>query len=167
MRALGAVIICAVIFIYGMCASAKFKSRTKSLECAKELMGFIKNEIRYSSREYDDIIAGAKSSKRFERLTFLKSSENIKNARCFAEKMNIAIEKDSGSCLKPSDKQALAEFFCFAGTSDKEGQINNCLLCEQKLESNLFRAKSDEQKNEKLYRILFASLSAAVFILTV
>ncbi len=167
MKTLGTVIICATIFIYGMCASAKFKSRRKSLECAKELMGYIKTEIRFSSREYDDIIVCAKNSKRFERLTFLKNCENVKNARCFAEKMNLAIENDSGSYLKPSDKQALAEFFCFAGTTDKEGQINNCLLCEQKLESNLSLAKSDEQKNEKLYRILFASLSAAVFILTV
>lgn len=167
MRILGTVIICAAIFIYGMCASARFKNRRKSLEAAKELIGFIKTEIRFSGREYDDIIACAKISGRFERLTFLKSFSTVENARCFAEKIKLAIEKDNGSFLKPSDKETLKEFFCFVGTTDKEGQINNCLLCEEKLENSLSLARSDEQKNEKLYRILFASLSAAVFILTV
>ncbi len=167
MRILGTVIICTAILIYGMCASAKFKNRRKRLETAKELIGFIKTEIRFSGREYDDIVSLAGKSGRFERLTFLKNFSSVKKARCFAEKINLAVEMDNSSFLKPSDKETLKEFFCFAGTTDKEGQINNCLLCEEKLENSLCRARIDEQKNEKLYRILFASLAAAVFILTV
>ena len=173
MKFIGALVLGTVVFAYGFCLSQRFKNRRRELEAAVGLVEYIKNEIRLCSEEYGEILRLAAGNDRFDRLTFLKQIENCNNNPLSdrsvspAEIICRAIDNDEECCLNDSDRRLLKDFFMSVGTTDREGQINNCRIYRQRLDDRLRAAAEEEKKKYNLYKTLFTSLSAAVFILAV
>jgi len=163
MRTIGIIFLALTPLLWGLDYRNSLKKRKDFLNAFKEFIMYVKEQIRFSGRERDEIFALALNDPRFGHPLFkkiekaLKSGQNISKTVVDFNDIRLKIKEISG----------IDSFISGLGKSDLEGQLNHCdhyLLVFEKLSQN-----SDEvyAVKGKLVTGLSLSLASVMFIIMI
>ncbi len=140
------------------------KKRIASLEALIILIEGINSQISFSKRNITDIINDLSYSGDIKLKTICELS-NSKNPD-FSEKWKNSVETFSpDDCLKKEDENILLSFGRSLGTTDLQGQSNNCRLHISMLEKQLQKAQSDFDRRSKTNTAMSFFMALAVIII--
>lgn len=158
LKFLGIIIICVSVALIGFVLSENLKHRRNYLSLLKQFAGLAVSEMRCNNKNIFSLF----SSYGKRELIFLTklNTNNIYNSERVRE---VVI---SGGILE-EDAFVVVDFISRLGSSDIEGQIEHCRFFEQKFEQMLCSAKAELNERGRLFKSLFFSLAAALFIILI
>ncbi len=122
MRVVGIVFLSLTPLLFGLDYSKLLKKRLEFFSTFKEFILFVKEQIRFSGRERDEIFTLALADPRFDVPLF----ENIKKSLNGEETLAKTIEKHNDIRLNNKEIQQISAFISGLGSNDTEGQLNHC-----------------------------------------
>lgn len=138
--------------------SLKLTARCEDLLSVIESLQRIKTNICFGGFEISRVIAlSFESKEKFRIFTETESNDNFHSWW-----VNCVSSLAKTTSLTKEDLNILLRFGANLGVTDTESQIANCELYLKMLEERLNTAKSLENKNARLYRILGFSLGCTV-----
>lgn len=154
-------IICTLI---GRCFSKRYSIRVKELEEMKNALNIFKTKIKFTYEPipeiFDDI---AENSNPNVGQVFKLAKEKMKDKTANIA-WNQAVE-ESESYLNNDDKYVLKTLSKLLGQTDVEGQISQIEITEKFLENQLIEARTQKEKNEKLFSKLGTTIGLAIVII--
>lgn len=137
----------------GLFAVHKLNRRVVLLEKCKMMVNAIHTEIEYLLLPSTEIIDLLALRKDFQDLKFISyCNQKIKSGIDFKSAWKEAVSQYAVDFyLNKSDIEILNSFSENFGITDSYGQISNCKLFEEKIESALKDAEKKREKYSKLY----------------
>ena len=163
MRSVGIFLLSLTPVLFSVDYLFTYKKRVDFLNIFEEFICFVKEQIRFCSREKDEIFALATKDPRFRAPLFEKFTTAIEDentlAKIFKNSIDIRLNK--------KEQELCFSFLWNLGKSDTEGQITHCdfyklqfeKICES--ENVLYKTKI------RLWLSLSSALSAVIFILMI
>ena len=148
----------------GILISKKYILRLEELEEFKNNFQIIENKIKYTYETLEEIFCEIAEISSLSIANFFKNTASnlTKEGTEKAWKNEI---KRMDSSLTKEDKEALKEFGTLLGKTNKEGQINQIKYVTELLEIQIEKAKTERDKNEKIYRKLGLILGIGLVII--
>lgn len=122
MRVLGIVFLSLTPLLFGMEYGKSLKNRKEFFGTFKEFIMFVKDQIRFSGRERDEIFALALKDPRFNKPLFKKLDMSFKNG----EKLAKILDDFNDTRLNIKEIYEIEAFIMGLGKNDTQGQINHC-----------------------------------------
>ncbi len=124
------------------------------MEALDRFLLYIAGKIRYTAAPVPDIVTGIVRQGKFPELPFLQGV-----ACCEAESFHETWKREvlayaEGGVLPKEDIELLLDFGEKTGTSDLTGQIENCRLYQQLLDTRLEDARKSSREKGRLYMTL-------------
>ena len=163
MRTLGILLLSLTPLLLGLDYSLTLKKQGKFITCFKEFLIFVREQIRFSGREVDEIFALAFKNPEFKKHIFLSGDFPFKNGENLAKR----IENSNDIRLKSNDLNQINAFFKGLGATDTEGQINHCDYFIKVFEGAEKKAAENLAVKGRLSVGLSLSLSFALFIIMI
>ncbi len=140
-----------------------YKKRVDFLNIFEEFICFVKEQIRFCSREKDEIFSLATKDPRFAVPIF----EKLKVALEDEKKLLKIFKCDMDIRLNKKEQELCFSFLTNLGKSDTEGQINHCDFYKLQFEKICKTENSLYKTKIKLWISLSFALSAVIFILMI
>ena len=151
--------------LYGLDMYSALKKREKNITDFLKFIKFTKEEIRFSSREIDEIVSLAIHKFGYKG-EILRQFEIYNHNRGYY-KLNENLKKLTRTGLKDGDLNAISEFYTGLGINDVKGQISHCDYYISIFENRLKDAENSKKVKGKLCISLSVSLALALFIVMV
>lgn len=157
----GIIIICTILGEY---KSKEYIKRVEELKNVKNALNIFKNKIKFTYEPIGEIFEEINNSIYENRENiFKKCVLNLKN-NSMNEAWNRAIDENSNLYSK-EDIDILKMLGRDLGKTDKTGQIASINVVEGFLDSQIFKAEEEKNKNYKLYKTLGAIIGCTIGIL--
>lgn len=142
--------------------------RVTQLDRTVRMINEIENTIRFQSTDIGSIMIELENRQEYADLTFLEVCRSaLRGGHSVQQALVEALHTGSANLyFNDRDRDLLADFFAKLGTSDLEGQINNCLYFKNQLEEQLREAKTSYEQKHKLY-VFLGLFSGLVFALVI
>ena len=163
MRTLGIIFLSFTPFLFGLDYSKTLKKRKAFLVTFKEFILFIRDQIRFSGRERDEIMALALNDPRFNHPLFSNLELALKKGENITKRINII----NYIRLKPKEIYEIDSFVSGLGKNDTEGQLNHCDYYISVFESVTKNLDEEILVKSRLSVGLSLSLSAVMFIIMI
>lgn len=145
-------------------SKVKMKNRVSNLEKCILMFENIETQIKYSSENIYKILKTTQKNIDLEFLDLFLSMDLNKD---ITERWSESIQKKSyNDCLKNEDVQVLCSFGKMLGTTDVDGQINNCKAHKVMLKNCLDNARENYNKKGNVVTTL-GLLGAICFVVLV
>lgn len=150
----------------GYLISKKYTLRLEELKEIKNALNIIESKIKFTYEPLPEIFA--ETSKMFSKnicQIFVQASNNMKqeNAeRAWEQSINCTVTN-----LKSEDIENLKSFGKMLGKTDKDGQLSRIEITKTFIEMQIEKAKTEEEKNSKLYKTLGAIIGMALVIILI
>lgn len=152
-------------FLIGTLKSRKYKYRVEELKDFKTALNIFKIKLKFTYEPLPEI--------------FLEISEKLhtnmgktfKIARIFMKEKSAslaweeALDRDVLLNITKEDKSIIKNLGNLLGETDIEGQINQIDLTDSFINKQISDAEKEKQKNEKLFRVLGATIGFAIIII--
>ena len=165
MRLFGVFMIAFIPLLYGLDMYSALKKREKNINDFLKFIKFTKEEIRFSSREIDEIVSLA--IHKFGYKGEILHQFEIYNHNRGYYKLSENLKKLTRTGFKDSDLNAISEFYTGLGINDVKGQISHCDYYISIFENRLKEAENSKKVKGKLCISLSVSLALALFIVMV
>ncbi len=163
MRTVGVILISLLPFAAGLIYRKQLQQRADILKRFTKLILFIKEEIRYSSRELDEIFSLA-----LRRPTFAINFFEELFSYCRTGETISEIENKSNDIrLKSHEIEMISEFFSRLGSNDSEGQLAYCDYYYQYFSQLAGEAEKINRSRGRLIISISGIASAGMFILLI
>ena len=106
-----------------MLKSSSLRRQCSELEAVCCFLHIIKDSCRYSSDEISGIISGINDSSLASELTFVKK---LQDEKLTVKELGSSTETLNDTRFSQEDKEHISSFFAYLGTTDREGQLENC-----------------------------------------
>ena len=150
----------------GNLISKRYTLRLNELKEIKNALNIIESKIKFTYEPLADIFIQTSKmvSKNISEI-FVQASNNMKidNAE-EAWKKSIEVSLTN---LNKEDIESLKNFGKMLGKTDKEGQISRLELTKTFIEMQIEKAKTEEEKNSKLYKTLGVVVGLAFVIILI
>ena len=155
-----------ISFYIGNLISKKYTLRLKELKEIKNALNIIESKIKFTYEPLPDIfIQTSKMLSENISQIFVQASNNMKNDNA-EEAWDKSIEKATNN-LNNEDIENIKSFGKMLGKTDKEGQLSRIELTKTFIEMQIEKAKTEEQKNSKLYKTLGAVVGLVFVIILI
>ncbi len=153
----------------GIVYSQRLKNRCIQLKSAVAFVERIESEMRYTMDSCEKIIERISKDDRYKNLNFIYEFLNDFNSfTSFEQRFKQAINKEQERMsLNESDIELIKEFSSNMGTTDIEGQINNCHMYAKLLKSALNEAEEERNEKSRLYCSLSVMAAAAFSVIII
>lgn len=150
----------------GYLISKRYTLRLNELKEIKNALNIIESKIKFTYEPLPEIFVETSKliSKNISQI-FVQASENMKQEN--AEEAWEQSIKSAVTNLKIEDIENLKSFGKMLGKTDKDGQLSRIELTKTFIEMQIEKAKLEEQKNSKLYKILGAIVGLAFVIILI
>lgn len=137
----------------GKLISNKYTLRLKELKDIKNALNIIESKIKFTYEPLQEIFIQTSKmiSKNISQI-FVQACNNMN--KCNAEEAWDFSIKNSTTNLNTEDIECLKGFGKMLGKTDKEGQIRMINLTKEFIEIQIEKAKTEEEKNAKMYKTL-------------
>jgi hypothetical protein len=163
MRALGILLLSLTPFLFGLDYSNTLKKQKDFLLTFKEFVLFVKDQIRFSGRERNEIITLALNDVRFNTPIF----KNIESAFKTGENLTKIISNNNYIRLNSKEIYEIEAFALGLGKNDTEGQLNHCDYYFSVFDTLVKKKNDDVLVKSRLCIGLTLSLSALIFIIMI
>ncbi len=167
MKILGLSILSALIVLAANTLAKRKTERIEILSSVSLMINYIDTQIAYSRLSVPKLLKSLENSGEFSKLSFLKDADALlAGGQESKTAWKTAVEDYlKVSPLVKEDGETLIAFFNGLGSTDIEGQRNNC-----KTYSELFKMKAESMRKKaessaKLYNCLGMTAAALVFII--
>lgn len=148
----------------GILISNKYIYRLDELEEIKNNFQIIENKIKYTYEPLEEIFIDITEISSKNIATFFENvAANIKKTGT-EQAWKESIKKTETNLTK-EDKNVLEEFGTLLGKTNKEGQINQIKYVINLLEIQIEKARTEREKNEKIYKKLGLILGIGLVII--
>ena len=156
-------IICSAI---GILYSKKYSNRVKELEEIKNALNIFKSKIKFTYEPIPEVFKQISTQLHSNIGTiFLKASNYMKNDIA-GEAWEKSIDEEKNNInLTNDDTEIIKKLSKMLGNTDLDGQLNNIELINRFLDKQIVEAEREEEKNEKLYKTLGASIGLTIAII--
>ena len=156
----------ALCFIIGNLISKNYTLRLKELKEIKNALNILESKIKFTYEPLNEMFNEVSKmvSKNISQI-FVQASRYIKEMDA-EYAWNKAIEM-SNTNLNKEDIESIKNFGKMLGKTDKEGQISRLELTQTFIEMQIEKAKVEEEKNAKMYRILGTIIGLAFVIILI
>ena len=150
----GIIIIFLISVLIGWKKTYSLNTNVKINETILLMIKYIETEIRYRSLRIDNIISNIKANEQYNNLNFINDCEQyLRKNYSFPIAWGKSIKNNSDN-LSKKNVDLLMSFGKYLGTSDIEGQIQNCELHEELFSNELIKAREEKEKKSKMYTTL-------------
>lgn len=163
MRIVGVILLSLLPFASGIIYNKQLKQRADILKRFEKFILFVKDEIRYSSRELDEIFSLALRRPMFAICFFEELFRYYKNGEDFSKIENTVIDIR----LKSHELEMIYEFFSRLGTNDSSGQLAYCEYYYNHFSQFAFDAEKAGKNKGRLMLSVSGIASAGMFILLI
>lgn len=163
MRTAGILLISLIPILLGAEYKSLIKKRKDFFITFRDFIIFIKEQIRFFSRERDDIFDLALNDVRFNTNEF----KVIKNALKMGQDIKKILKTNIDIRLNSEEIKLIDAFIFNIGKSDTQGQINHCDFYLTQFEILIQKSEAAYTVKSKLSFSLSASLAAVLFILMI
>ncbi len=154
LKILGLVLIVAAGTGAGFWASTRLQRRVTVLEAVDRFLLYIAGKIRYTAAPVPDIVSGIVREGKFSELPFLRGVAGCGAAAFHETWRRELLAWQRGGPLLQEDVELLLDFGEKTGTSDLDGQIENCRMYQGLLDVRLKDARSAAREKGRLYMTL-------------
>lgn len=169
MRILGMMMIFISCSGIGIMCSYIYKKRLEELNDWKKGVVMLKNEINFSltplSEAFEVIAHRLEGNIQifFDDIGLLLKSNHYQSIERLDDKL---LEKSLlNTCLNQKDRRIIIQFIKNLGALDKESQINNLMLHIEQIEQEVESSRSNEVKNNKLFKTL--GILSGIFVIVI
>lgn len=163
MRTLGIVFLSLTPLFFGLDYGKTLKLRRDFFYNFKEFIIFVKEQIRFSCRERDEIFAIALNDSRFNSNIY----SNIKKALKNGESITKIFKYDKDIRFNNQEISEIEAFFNGLGNNDAEGQISHCNYYLSVFEQITAKATETCSVKSRLSLGLCLSLASVMFIIMI
>ena len=167
MKTAGILITALILALTGNYLAVLTEKRIKTLECIVLMIKSIKTQISSARIPLTDIIDNLLASGQFDNLSFLTAvKSDISNGESFQKSWEKALKSFAGiNGLTKEDTALIIRFGENLGSSDTNGQTENCNTFIEMLSAEIQHLKSKAQSKVKIYNSMGVLSAALVIIL--
>lgn len=154
--------------LIGILYSKKYTNRVNDLQEIKRALNMFKTKIKFTYEPIPDafkeiaISINENIAKILKKASQYMKEDTVQNAW----EKSIQEEKNNTS-LTEEDIQIIKKLSTLLGTTDLEGQVNNIDLINEIIDKQIEQARTEKNKNEKLYKTLGAGIGLAISIILI
>lgn len=163
MRTLGILLLSLTPVLFGIDYRLNLKHRSDFILSFKRFIIFIREQIRFSGREINEIFALAKQNTEFNSGIFKAIEAAVKKEENLAK----TLEKFTNIRLKQKDIDDISLFFAELGKTDTEGQLSHCDYYINLFEQSEKKATDAYRTKGRLSIGLCLCLTMAMFIIMI
>ena len=150
----------------GILLSKKYVNREKELKEMKNALSILGTQIKFTYEPLPNIFKQiGEISKNNIGEIFNKAYENMEQYSA-GEAWKDAVDK-CNSNLNKEDKEIVKKLGNLLGQVDVEGQLKEIELVNEFIDSQIGKAEEERKKNERLYRVLGATIGMTIVIILV
>ena len=165
MRALGISVISLIPFVVGVWQYSLINRRQQTLWELEQLVLLIKEQMRFSLKEIDQLLSFAYNQPHFS--TPVKDIIMAVTGKTSHNEVLSALQSVSSSGISKKEMLLIADFFSGLGKSDIKGQLEHCEYYKEQLEGINNLLSREQGEKSRLWLGLSISLSLAVFVLLI
>ncbi|MBP3255282.1 MAG: stage III sporulation protein AB [Clostridia bacterium] len=150
----------------GILLSKKYSNREKELKELKNAISILGTQIKFTYEPLPTLF------KQIGEITKGNIGEIFTNAYIKMENNSAgdawknAVEESSGN-LNKEDKEIIKRLGNLLGQVDVEGQLKEITLVNEFINGQIEKAEQERKKNERLYRVLGATIGMAIVIVLI
>ena len=163
MRVVGVLFLSLLPVLWGGDLYRTMHRRAHTLSDFTRFILFVREKIRYSARELDEIFSLALRQPPFAAPLY----ETLAHSRGKAEHLTERLLSVRGTGLKREDARLITEFYDGLGRDDTKGQLAHCDYYRERLERQADEARRCLKQKGRLTVSLALSGAAALFILMI
>lgn len=160
------ILVFSISSIIGILFSKKYQNREKELKELKNAISLFETKIKFTYSPVPEVFKEVANG------TAIPISKMFKIAGEKMEKISSTQAWEEGIAgvnhnLKEEDIKVIKEFGRMLGKTDMEGQISQIEVTKSFLEEQIEKAKTERNKNEKLYKTLGMVSGLAIVIILI
>lgn len=156
----------ALCFIIGNLISKNYTLRLNELKEIKNALNILESKIKFTYQPLPEIFNEiSKMVSRNISEIFVQAGNYMKEMDA-EDAWNKSIEM-SNTNLNKEDKENIKSFGKMLGKTDKEGQISRLKLTQTFIEMQIEKARTEEEKNAKMYKTLGTIIGLAFVIILI
>lgn len=150
----------------GVIISNKYKNRVTELKELKKALNIFETKIKYTYEPIPDIFSQMSKSLKMNIGEIFENASNKMQENNASYAFETAVDEAKTS-LNKEDLDVLKGLSKLLGKTDVEGQISQIELTDNFIDSQIEKAKSEYEKNAKLYKTLGIVSGLAIVIILV